>query len=314
MGPMAKTLISQEFGQIPREILVAPYYLSGCMFHVPGVQPQRLDYETPIAWRKDLDYWMNRKAEDKGVEMWDGAKVISVVESDGKCVVVVEKGGEQQELKARFVVGADGAYSAVRRSLFPELEVQYTRGYRECYEGELNLDKDYWHWFFPCGLRPKFDVIYKGDFFLLEGDVKELKDEIRRILADYGFDPKKKPLWQDGCLSRALVDKELFSGSFSPAKGNVLLAGDAVGLKIFVSGEGIGTALKSGLLAATSIVRAIEVGEKAAGIYLRELEPVIATLRPQYFSIEKIKEQAIKGPELLLCALREAFEESLTVV
>ncbi len=37
MGPVAYTLIKQEFGGLPERILSSPYYLSGYMFHVPDI-------------------------------------------------------------------------------------------------------------------------------------------------------------------------------------------------------------------------------------------------------------------------------------
>ncbi len=308
MGPLAKTIIEQEFGAIPREVLVAPHYLTGVMVHAPGVKPQRLDHRMPVAWRKDFDYWLNRKAKDSGVEIWDGAKVTGVIQQDGECTVRLEK----QELRARFVIGADGALSIVRSSLFPELKVRYRQAYRECYPGEIALERDYFHWFFPLpSPRPRFDVIHKGDFFTVEGSVRELKDEIRQILGDYGFDPKQKPVWRDGCVSQATLYQELFSGSFLPAQGNILLVGDAACLQMPVTGEGIGTVLKSGILAATSVIKAMEAKRMAAGIYLGEFESVLAPIKELYPLEEVIEEAAAEGPEALLDAFREGIEETL---
>jgi flavin-dependent dehydrogenase len=308
MGPLSRTIIEQEFGAIPQEVLVAPYYLSGFMFYAPGVKPQKLDYRMPIAWRKDFDYWLTQGAKDNGVEVWDEAKVTGVIQQGGECIVTIGK----QELRSRFVIGADGAPSIVRRSLFPELKVRYRPAYRSCYQGELNLERDYWHWFFPfCRFRPRFDVIYKGDYFLVEGGVKELKDEAKQILIDLGFDVNRKPLWRDGCASKPLFQQKLFSGSFIPAQGNILLIGDAAGVGLPVAGEGIGTALKSGILAATSVIKAMEAKRMAADIYLRELKSVLAMLKNLY-SLEKvIEEAAAKGPEALLGAFREGVEETL---
>ena len=314
MGPLAKTLIKQEFGEIPDQVLVAR--LSGYMLHVPGVEPQTIDYETPIAWRKDLDYWMNQKAKEAGVEIWDGAKVTGVSERDGECTVVLEK----QELKAKFVIGADGTTSVVRKSLFPELEVHHFQvSIRECYEGQIDVDKGYYHWFFPRGLPwPRFSAHHKGKFFLLHttpriGEARKLRDEARRLLAeDYGFDPKWKPLWRDGCIPYIRLYEELFSGSFVPAKRNILLVGDAAGqLPPHPIGAGIGTALNSGILAAASISNAIELRKNAAEPYLQELEPMLAIFKSLYPSAKAIEEEAAKGAQAFLVAFRESMEEAL---
>jgi hypothetical protein len=81
--------------------------------------------------------------------------------------------------------------SKVRKSLFPGLSVEYSIPLREGYSGSLNLEKDYFHWFFPRSRpRPRFNVNHKGDFFLIEGSgIRELREEINRTLAAYGFDP-----------------------------------------------------------------------------------------------------------------------------
>jgi flavin-dependent dehydrogenase len=307
MGLLCKTIIEQEFGAIPHEILVAPYYLTGVMLHAPGVKPLKVDYRMPLVWRKDFDYWLNRNARDSGVEIWDGAKVSSVVQQGGECRVRLQK----QELRAKFIIGADGALSIVRSSLFPGLKVQYGRAYRECYPGEIDLEKDYFHWLFALSRpRPRFDVIYKGDFFLVEGSIRQLRGEIRQMLGHYGFAPQR-PLWQDGCLSHAILYQELFSGAFVPAQGNILLVGDAGGLLLPVTGEGIGTALKSGILAATSVIKALEGKGTAADIYLRELGSILAALSDLYPVEKRLEEAAAKGPQALLDAFGEGLRETL---
>lgn len=315
MGLWAQNITREEFGEVPQEILVAPHYLSGYMIHVPGVEPQTINMKTPISWRRDLDYWMSQKARDKGAELRDEARVLDVSERNGECTVaMLDKGRDRQELKARFVIGADGSNSVVRRSLFPELRAQLYPAYRECYEGELALDKKYMHIFHPRhSLRPKCWVHHKAEFFLLE-TVKELKGEMGRILVDYGFDPKWKPLWRDGCVSGPALYEELFSGSFLPAKGNILLVGDAAGLKIPMSGEGIGSALKGGIFAAESISKAIKSNGRPAELYLRELDTILATFKNLYASIKRIEEQATKGHQALLDTLRDALERSLKII
>ena len=50
MGPWAHDIIQGEFGTIPREILVEPYFLAGHVIHVPGVEPRIIPWKTPLAW------------------------------------------------------------------------------------------------------------------------------------------------------------------------------------------------------------------------------------------------------------------------
>jgi flavin-dependent dehydrogenase len=112
-------------------------------------------------------------------------------------------------------------------------------------------------------------------------------------------------------VSHAVLYEELFSGSFLPAQGNILLVGDAAGVPLPVTGEGIGTALKSGILAATAVIKAKESKRMAADIYLRELGSILAALNNLYPWEKVIEEAAAKGPEALLDAFRGGIEATL---
>jgi len=314
MGTWAHDIIEQEFGKIPKAVLVQPYYLSGHLVHVPGVPSQIIKWRTPLAWRKDLDFWMIQMARKEGVTIWEGAKVIKVNKKAGTCTVTMIHNRRLQEIKARFVIGADGAASDIRKSLFPDLKVRYSTAIRECYDGALNLEKDYFHWFFPKSrARPRFGLNHKGGCFLIEGSgIKELRGEINQILAGYGFDPKSKPLWRDGCLV-PLLHNALRAGSFLPAEGEILLTGDAAGLLFPITFEGIGAALKSGVLAADSIAQSVKGGGEVAEIYIWQIKSILQTITSLYSWNNKLEQAASKGVVKLSKALKAAYGETLKV-
>ena len=314
MGPWAHTIVEREFGSIPQDILTDPPLLAGHMIHAPGAEPQIVECRTPMAWRKNLDFWMVQKAREQGAEIRDAARLVHVSQENSVCSLNIEKKSVQSELKARFVVGADGAGSAVRKSLFPELKVRYSAPVRECYKGSLDIDRNYYHWFFPRErARPRFGLHHKEDFFLIEGGgIRELREEINQILAPHGFNPDSKPLWKDGCLE-ALLHLELISGAFFPAAGNILLVGDAAGLIFPITFEGIGAALKSASLAAESILQADKTNEKAAGVYAKMLRPVIESIGRLHGLNRNLEEAADEGVHELSRALASAYAETLKV-
>jgi flavin-dependent dehydrogenase len=306
-GRQAQDLVRQEFGCVPKEVVLSN--LRGAVLVVPGVGQERISFETPITWRRDLDYWMVGKAREKGATIRDSAWVRKVETDGGGCRVVVRRAGVDGELTARFVVGADGPASVARTCLYPDLKVTYTTSTRECFEGHLDLDQDYSYIVFPKEqYRPNFWINPKGGFFTVEGALKELKRSVASFLAEAGFDGRK-PSWKDGCVSRPVPFFEhLAAGRATAAKGNVLLVGDAASLKIPLSGEGIGTALKSGILAAGSIVESIRTDRKVEQIYAGELRPLLGALGSCYEMLDELKRE--KGTEFL-GALAKAFEDSI---
>jgi len=314
MGPWANEIINQEFGEIPLDILTAPHYLSGQMIHLPDLEPRAIEHRIPIAWRKDLDYWMNIKAENAGVQLLDRAKLVKLSQEDNRCILVYEREKVRKEVKATYVIGADGAASAARKNLFPDLKVKYSAPLRECYSGSIEFDKKYIHWFFPkYSPRPRFDLLHKGNTFLIEGSgIRILQNEIKDILSEHGFNNNTKLLWRDGCLMPRLHEY-LLDGTFIPASGNALLIGDAACLVLPITFEGIGSSLKSGLIAAHSIELAARLNKDAASVYLKELELVTRVVKRLYSLQENIKAQSEKGPDALADALKSAYEQTLEV-
>lgn len=314
MGSWAHEIIRQEFGEIPESVLVNPPRLQGHRLHVSGTVSRTLEWQTPLTWRKNLDFWMLQHARQAGVTVWEASQVVRVRQGKGATSVAVRQHGATHELRARFVIGADGSLSAVRKSLFPELRVRYSSPRRECYVGQVDLDKKFIHWFFPRGLpRPRFNVNHKNDVFLIEGSgIKELRTEINEILGPRGLCPGIEPEWKDGCAIALLHDHAL-AGTFVPAQGNVLLVGDAAGLIFPITFEGIGSALKSGVAAAEAIATSARKGSSASTFYLKQIEPIMETVRRLCAVQDGLKSISAAGPDAMADALVAAYRETLTI-
>lgn len=179
-------------------------------------------------------------------------------------------------LHARFIVGADGANSRVRRALATKKKVWRSnladsiefRIPRERLAPDLRyLDYPLLHlgfnragygWVFPnptelvigmCGLREK----------------KSLRSSLLEYLDALGIDQKQCP---------PLHGHPLPYGNWlqTPARGPLLLAGDAAGLVEPTLGEGIFYALMSGKYAALSILDQLQGNGAADQLYCRRLE------------------------------------------
>jgi len=301
IGPLAQSLIKQEFGDIPETVLCRPPCLKGYMFHIPDVDGragQKLDISIPLTWRRHLDFWMNEKAAAKGVQIWQGTSATEIAEEEHGYLIRFEAGRESSEVKSRFVIGADGGTSVVRKFLFPQLKVTFAQAYEEWYQGPLELDPELFHWFylhkaFPGG----FAVHQKDDLIVLEfgGTATVPKERVKwakdHLAMNHGFDQTIEPAWRGACAV-ARLPSALVSGSFLPAKRNVLLAGEAGGFVIPITAEGIGTSLKSGLLAADSIIQATKSGCEADEIYLNRIQLIIEAFKGYSVWFHRIEEAA----------------------
>jgi flavin-dependent dehydrogenase len=316
MGRWAFDLIQALFGEIPASILTSPAELIGHRLYVPGTDVHTLKAHTLLTWRKDLDHWFVDQARNSGVSIEENARATCIA-PDGDRIRVDLMKNTPHTLYPRFVIGADGATSIVRKNVFPELSVSYSGPVRVWYQGRLTLDENFIHWFFPKRLpRPRFNINQKDGYILLEGaGVKALSEEIENTLSPYGFDPRWKPYKKDGCAI-ALLHQPLIDGRFSPARGNVLLVGDAAGLILPITFEGIGSAIKSGIAAARSIVESLGGKEDAAPIYLSAIQGIIQVIRHLYkdpFQLKGEMDPVARNmsPDRIAAHLVSAYHETL---
>ncbi len=281
MAPWGQDIVAEEFGEYPPDVLEETITLLGYALHVPGAPVRTLDVRTPTTWRRTLDTWMCEKAREAGAELWDSAPVVGVAQTEHSCVIDVKRDGERVVLRCEFAIGADGGNSLVRREVFPELKPLLTYGYRECYDVTLDLPEKRFNIFATLGTDPLFFVHEKsGCTFLegvaLEGTFEETIARGRQFLVDNcGLDPALEPSWRDGC-AQAAMQQEVASGGFRPARGNVLMVGDAAGLNVPVTGEGLAMSLRSGLDAARAVIEARKRKEPVEKIYLEIIDGVLA--------------------------------------
>lgn len=193
-------------------------------------------------------------------------------------------------LKARAVIGADGATSVVARELGNPRRGKNDTGY--CYELHLVCEKphDKSFVFYLWGGEPGYgwifstaDGYYVGVGYLgsARKRAKPLLNELVAHCAEVGFLPRKHRVERTfGGLAPATVVNQI-------AGGSILLVGDAAGLLNQLNGEGIYYAMKSGQLAGQVLSEGLE---RPASRYRRAVEPLVRdvtylkTLRPRLFS------------------------------
>ncbi|PWS39011.1 geranylgeranyl diphosphate reductase [Falsiroseomonas bella] len=224
--------------------------------------------------REDFDEFLRVRAAEAGATRATGSFETLARDPDGVAVVEYREKGSPDSapltrVRARLVIGADGARSQVGKQAVPGADkVKCVFAYHEIVEaprqGEVTkydadrcdvyyqgkLSPDFYAWIFPHGEKVSIGTgsMHKG--FALRGAVADLRratgfDKLRTIRHE-GAPIPLKPLkkWDNG--------------------RDVLLAGDAAGVVAPASGEGIYYAMLGGRLAAEAAEAFCASGNPAA--------------------------------------------------
>jgi menaquinone-9 beta-reductase len=216
-----------------------------------------------VARRTDLDAALVTRARAAGAKVLDGHGCTAVVEHDDRVAVTVDGVGE---LTAGFVVAADGMWSPVRKHLGLA-----TPGYR----GEWHAFRQY---FTDVGPRAASELIVWFEPDLLPGYAWSFPLPGGRANVGFGIQRGGKVarvqemagIWPD-LLQRAHIREALGDAARpeSPHRAwpiparvdravlngqRTLFVGDAAAATDPLTGEGIGQALLTGLLAADAII------------------------------------------------------------
>jgi geranylgeranyl reductase len=212
--------------------------------------------------RDIFDEWLRHRATANGAERRTGTfeRVDRDTHRDPVVVYRDKDSAEPKTLRARMIIGADGALSRVGRQCVPGAErVPFVFAYHEIirspsdgswdrsrcdvhYDGLLS--PDFYAWVFPHGATTSIGTgsMHKG--FSLRSAVADLRqrldltdcETLRHEGAPIPLEPLKQ--WDNG--------------------RDVLLAGDAAGVVAPASGEGIYYAMLGGKLAAEAVDAALK--------------------------------------------------------
>lgn len=215
--------------------------------------------------RIDLDAHLAERAVRAGATFRAATRILSATETDPHCV---ELRTHRQALRARAVVGADGASGRMARYVGASyattdigLEVELSAGaQRDIWRGRVHLDwgplPGSYAWVFPKG-----DVLTVG-VISEKGEPEATRQYLKDFIRSLGLD-SHEVLRESGHLTRC-------RSQASPlGRGRVLLAGDAAGLLEPWTREGISFAMRSGRMAgarAAQLAKAPDVCAREAAV------------------------------------------------
>jgi geranylgeranyl diphosphate/geranylgeranyl-bacteriochlorophyllide a reductase len=260
----------QEF-EIPPALLVARATSARMISPSDRHVDMPIDGFVGMVDREVFDEWLRERAAASGAERRDGTFKRLARDADGTAVVEYRpKAGTDalQRVRARLVVGADGALSAVARQNIPDAdEMPYVFAYHEiirsppaasgAFDGARcdvyyrgTLSPDFYGWIFPHGDTTSVGTGSAHKGFSLRDAVGALRDAagldgFETIRCEGAPIPLRPlPRWDNG--------------------RDVLLAGDAAGVVAPASGEGIFYAMTGGRLAAEAANQFLVTGNAKA--------------------------------------------------
>ncbi len=203
--------------------------------------------------RERFDKFLRERAASNGAMLLEGKFRTIEETNDGYRLLVDIKDGKTQTLHAKYVIGADGANSKVALDLaFPPNEfkaVAIQQRFRLCeelaryenlveiwYDGEVS--PDFYAWVFP-----------KADHIAIGTGTEDGKANVKKLQARFieKLGLKTAPYYEEAAKI-PMHPRKCF------VKGNAMLVGDAAGLVTPSNGEGIFFAMKSGKMAAETLI------------------------------------------------------------
>ena len=265
-------------GAIPprliRDFRIPDHLLCAKITSARMISPAGVEVDMPIGNgfvgmvdREVFDEFLRARAVENGAERRTGTFTSLTRDADGVAVVHYEaKGAGKVSVRARVVIGADGANSAVARQAMPGAKTKFVFAYHEIVKapdlaafGTASYDPtrcdvyydgrtspDFYAWVFPHGSSMSVGNGSANKGFSLRDAVSDLRrrrglagfETVRREGAPIPLKPLRK--WDNG--------------------RDVLLIGDAAGVVAPASGEGIYYAMACARFAAEAVEQVLSTG------------------------------------------------------
>lgn len=268
LAPDAQKILAGSDFVLPREVLA---------------DPQIFAVETMDLCTGQIRYYqrcylnMDRWAFDKLLfqNMPEGVSVVSgrctgIERKDGLFRLKVRTNEGIEEVKSKYIIGADGAASMVRRTFFPANKIMQYVSIQQWFEFKKEGPP-----FYSCIFDAKTSescswIIHKDEYIIYGGCFtpkhcrKAFEEQKKRLQEFTGLD-LHNPVKTEACLA----DRPRKMKDFVTGREGVFLIGEAAGFISPSSFEGISSALRSGTALAEAFLSA-EDSEKIARTYRKK--------------------------------------------
>jgi geranylgeranyl reductase family protein len=267
-----------------------------------------------VVRRRDLDQLVAEHAVKSGATLWQGAEAVAPVMERGfvgGAQVRRKDTGAVEEVRARYVVVADGSNSRFGRALGTTRDRSYPQGMaiRTYYESPMHADP----WIESClDLRdrdgnslPGYGWVFPvgdGTINVGMGLLSTFRDwksvNTSKLMDEWAATaPERWGITPEARRGEPTGGRLPMGASIGPRVGPTWLAvGDAAGSVNPFNGEGIDYAYETGRLAADVLDEALRTG---SGLALQRYETTLTAEFGLYFKVARLFAQVIGRPALM---------------
>ena len=207
--------------------------------------------------RAEFDYWL---CKESGALLVDNCLFVDCKQNGHDISVRVNHEDSYCKIKTKFLIGADGPISRVRRSLFPDLDktLNWIALYEEHYEATIDLEPEWQYWILDPVTFGSFS--HKDNILHLNATASRAETAKKTLSRFVEFLQERHGLKiGKTTMKRGIVMNDMpYRESYCLGNGNILLVGEAAG---FVRAlDGITSALVTGKAAGESVLKSLQSG------------------------------------------------------
>ncbi len=244
LAPDAQKMLAKFDIGIPKDVIADPQ-----LFYVRAIDLETKNEGKYQRYYANIDkgafdtYFLNELPNN--VEYKPGCMYVKHIQQDNRVIVTVKQNGREEEYICKMLVGADGARSLVRKSMYNDFhalrkyisiqgeyqKISALNHYAVFFDRRIS---DFYSW-----LIPKGKSVLIGGAFNVKNNAKQKYTKLLEEVREYGY-PFGDQIRIDSCyvLRPRLRDIKI-------GKGLVALIGEAAGFISPSSAEGISYAYKS---------------------------------------------------------------------